>query len=116
MSTTRIAFSHLRASHITSGLFLSFRERHWHCAGKVTILSVAIYLATFTFASGSVHWDHRSPFEFIICIRRCRASRSGVHRMACHRTTTPKFWDLSETSNRAAILSRQFASIAYWRV
>ncbi len=49
------------------GLVLFLRKGHWRWAQKVAILSVPIYLSFFTFASGSVRWDHRSPFEFLIC-------------------------------------------------
>ncbi len=68
MFVARIAFSHLSARHIIAGLFLLLRERRWHCADKIAILSVIICLATIRFASGSMHWDHRSASEFVICI------------------------------------------------
>ncbi len=61
MSVTRFAVSDLSARHIILSILVAVGLTH----------SVSIYLSVLTFTSGSVRWDHRSPFDFIICIIIC---------------------------------------------
>jgi hypothetical protein len=35
---------------------------------RLLFAGVPLYVFAFTFASGSVRWDHRSPMEFVICL------------------------------------------------
>ncbi len=35
---------------------------------RLLFAGVPLYVFTFTFVSGSVRWDHRSPMEFVICL------------------------------------------------
>ena len=51
-----------------TGAWSLLRDGARPLAFRLLIVGIPVYILVFTFASGSVRWDHRSPLEFVLCL------------------------------------------------
>ncbi len=50
------------------GAWRHLRETARPIAQRLLLPGIALYVFVFSFAAGSLRWDHRSPAEFVICL------------------------------------------------
>lgn len=51
-----------------AGACVVLRDGARPLAFRLLLAGIPAYVFTFTFASGSLRWDHRSPMEFVLCL------------------------------------------------